>query len=127
MGREVRRVAADWQHPVGEDGKFQPFFGGQMPNWKPGEATHYQMYETTTPGTPISPVMPSAQSLAHWLVEHQVSAFGEQTASYDAWLRVCQGHPAFSFAFERSRFVNGVENDYQAHKQGCDIHKGRVR
>ena len=28
-----------------------------MPDWKPDEKTHLQMYETCSEGTPISPVM----------------------------------------------------------------------
>lgn len=109
MGREVRRVAADWTHPVGQDGKFTPLFAAEMPRWTPGEASHYQMYETTSPGTPISPVMASPQALAHWLVEHQASAFAGQTASYEAWLGVCEGKPVFSCAIDQGTFISGVE------------------
>ncbi len=62
-----------------------------MPSWTDEERTHYQMYETTSEGTPISPVMESPEALARWLTDNGASAFAGQTASYDAWLRVCRG------------------------------------
>ena len=62
-----------------------------MPDWPAAERTHYQMYENTSEGTPISPVMDSPEALARWLVDNQASAFGRQTASYEAWLRIAYG------------------------------------
>jgi len=57
-----------------------------MPDFPQEERTHWQMYESTSEGTPISPVMESPESLARWLVDNQASAFGSQTATYEAWL-----------------------------------------
>lgn len=57
-----------------------------MPNWPTEERTHYQMYETCTEGTPISPVMDSPEKLARWLADNRASAFGSQTATYEQWL-----------------------------------------
>lgn len=63
-----------------------------MPEWKPEERTHYQMYEDTTEGTPISPVMESPEALARWLVDNRASVFGMGTqASYEQWLWLCNG------------------------------------
>lgn len=42
-----------------------------MPEWTPEEATHLQMYETVTEGTPVSPVFPDRIELARWLVDEQ--------------------------------------------------------
>lgn len=42
------------------------------PHWTPEEATHYQMYETVSEGTPVSPVFASLEELA----EHMVSVMG---------------------------------------------------
>jgi hypothetical protein len=64
-----------------------------MPKWTADGATYFQMYETTTEGTSISPVMDSPESLARWLADNKASAFADQTASYDAWLKVCRGRP----------------------------------
>lgn len=57
-----------------------------MPDWPIEQRTHYQMYETCTEGTPISPVMDSPEKLARWLADNKASAFGSQTATYEQWL-----------------------------------------
>lgn len=57
-----------------------------MPEWPPEVATHYQMYETTSEGTPISPPMPTPEALARWLADNNASAFGSMGASYEGWL-----------------------------------------
>lgn len=62
-----------------------------MPDWPESERTHFQMYETTSEGTPISPPMESPEALARWLVDNNASAFADQTASYEGWLRVANG------------------------------------
>ena len=113
MGREVRHVAADWEHPVDPTGRYEPMFTHMMPRWREGEEMYYQMYETTTAGTPISPPMESPERLARWLVEDQADAGIRQTASYEAWLRVCQGTPACTFMTVDGEALNGVEAGYQ--------------
>ncbi len=145
MGREVRCVPANWQHPIrhkrgsyNPDG-FVPLRGGSfaealtdwqreaakwdegfirsykpgggwepkearhdysyaeyageepraeeyMPDWPDAERTHWQMYEDTTEGTPISPVCATPEELAHWLADNGASSFGDMTATYDQWL-----------------------------------------
>jgi hypothetical protein len=129
MGREVRRVPADWQHPRDDNGEYIPLFdgytkrverwdrekaewdagirptygedfagtyeewdgerpepSGYMPDWPAEERTHLQMYEDTTEGTPISPVMSSPEELARWLADNAASWFGGYTADYEQWL-----------------------------------------
>lgn len=139
MGREVRRVPANWEHPKKENGEYIPLLGGNfaerlaqweegkrkwdegfretwgdgekwiprtpdengtyedwdgerpveseyMPQWPEAEKTHLQMYQNTSEGTPISPVMETPEELARWLVDNNASAFGGQTASYEGWL-----------------------------------------
>lgn len=133
MGRELRRVPADWKHPLARSGvdvwgdKYRPLFastdvwkkllvwmleyqqyekgvhpdqkkieeccyafsdwdGGPpdpsdyMPNWPKSERTHYQWYESTSEGTPISPVCESREELARWLSTNE-------GGSYEEWLR----------------------------------------
>lgn len=124
MGREVRRVPKGWEHPRDENGNYIPlhdqsdgWFSGRtqqndvgvMPHWREEERTHYQMYETTTEGTPISPVMKSPEALAKWLVDNKVSAYAGMTASYDAWLSVCRGGYAPSIAIGPNGISSGVE------------------
>lgn len=159
MGREVRRVPADWVHPRREDAErsLQPMFGRSfaeaakewkehllaweaghnpffdkprkdedteefweynggppdrdyyLPDWPEETRTHYQMYETCTEGTPISPVMETPEKLARWLTDNNASAFGEQIASYEAWLRVVNGGYACSAAISEKGLESGVE------------------
>ena len=71
------------------DGK-RPGPESYMPDWPAAERTHFQMYETTTEGTPISPVMESPETLARWLADTGASSFGPRTATYEAWLAVCR-------------------------------------
>ena len=106
MGREIRKVPANWEHPKKDDGNYHPMFnkyyGDALNNWikehdkwmngthpdlvdktttkeeypfyaqwngnppdieyyqtkkyKPEELTHIQLYQTTSEGTPISPI-----------------------------------------------------------------------
>jgi hypothetical protein len=60
-----------------------------MPDWPAEQCTHFQMYETTTEGTPISPVCASAEELARWLTDNGASAFGPMRATYEQWLALC--------------------------------------
>lgn len=137
MGREVRMVPPDWQHPKRDDGSYQPIYdrsykeaadewerevvlwaNGEHPKQKeydntsryywdwtgspPDEEyhrpefpessrTHFQMYEDTSEGTPISPVMETPEALARWLTDNNASAFAGETATYEQWLSVARG------------------------------------
>lgn len=159
MGREVRRVPPDWQHPKDEDtgryiplhaprpltelrdeyvawfanweqwqrgehpeqrdyaatGTFTDWDGGPpnpddyMPPWEETERTHYQMYENTSEGTPISPVFATPEELARWLADTGASSFGSMTATYEQWLRVCRGGYAPSLVTDANGLRSGVE------------------
>jgi hypothetical protein len=144
MGREVRRVPANWQHPKESDSRgrdrykplhqdyakqAQAFLAMQaekglqealdyygvapnqedyMPDWTEAECTHYQMYETCSEGTPISPVMESPEQLARWLADNGASSFGSMTATYEQWLPICQGGWAPSAVMSNGRIESGV-------------------
>lgn len=147
---EVRKVPADWQHPVSDMGRYsdgsiayvglfadyraaremwlsqrdqwsaglhelqrgiwepipaslagytyeevngaQPVPEDFMPDWPPAECTHFQMYETCTEGSPISPPFESVEALCHWLVLNKVSCFGKSRfLTYEQWLSVASG------------------------------------
>jgi hypothetical protein len=109
MGREVRKVPASWQHPTSPKGGFIPLETDDMPQWTEAEATHFQMYENVTEGTPISPVMDSPEALAHWLADTKASAFADHPASYEAWLKVCRGSVAHAATISKGEIVSGVE------------------
>ncbi|WP_222165879.1 hypothetical protein [Edaphocola aurantiacus] len=119
MGREIRKVPSNWEHPRDENGKFKPMFAesyeqvlkkwiennslwseGKHPsqaefpketrdckfyaewagdppnveyynpnNWSKQEANCYQVYETTSEGTPVSPIFENTKSLERWLIQ----------------------------------------------------------
>lgn len=157
MGREVRRVPANWQHPTNGGGASKALFDGAeyesrarewdeeatkwargefpdyasedsrkltyvewngerpdeadyMPRWSAEEATHLMMYETCSEGTPISPAFATPEELARWLADNGASAFGDSTASYEAWLRVARGGYACSGVYTPATgLISGVE------------------
>jgi len=77
------------------------------PTWSPDEQTHYQMYETVSEGTPVSPVLDSPEALARWLADTGADA-GAGTATYAQWLRVCRGGYAPTFVLHDGRIESGV-------------------
>jgi hypothetical protein len=79
-----------------------------MPDWPSEELTHLQMYENTSEGTPISPVMASPEQLARWLADNNASAFGPMKATYEEWLRVCRGGYAPSMVVTDGIISSGV-------------------
>ncbi|WP_273280899.1 hypothetical protein [Pseudooceanicola atlanticus] len=169
MGREVRKVPYNWNHPKTSDDAYIPLRGGSfkrdaeewdfgyqnwkeglrakyvfdaeagegrdewvpkdddmgmpysewagcrpddadyMPDWPDEERTHFQMYEDTSEGTPISPVMETPEELARWLADNGASAFGDMTATYEQWLPICRGGFAPSMVVTGGRIISGVE------------------
>ena len=165
MGREVRRVPADWQHPKyltggmrGPEERYKPLYPGDKyqprvdewddecaqwkrgehpdqadadaetramcyeqyagqrphrddytPNWPAEQRTHLMMYEDTSEGTPISPAFEMPEELARWLADTNASAFGQEGAAYEAWLRIARGGWAPSMVFTpEAGLQNGV-------------------
>jgi hypothetical protein len=166
MGREVRRVPANWEHPKNAQGHYIPLFGRSfvedhsewmttkanwikglrsdfeggwtprigdeltmsledwngkepvesdyMPDWPESERTHFQMYEDTTEGTPISPVMATPEELAHWLADNNASAFGDMTATYKQWLATIRLGYAVSAVVDSKGLRSGVAAESDA-------------
>ena len=134
VSREVRMVPVDWQHPRDErTGQYIGLFDGAsyerhvayaaeyddpeekpdpdwfMPRWKDGERTHFQMYETVSEGTPISPPQPTKEHLARWLAENDANAGAGATATYEEWLAcIEEGSSLASFVVVDGEIVNGV-------------------
>lgn len=143
MGREVRRVPMNWEHPRDERGTYIPLREGYssrladwsaarglwagdtvsfvayygecpdaleyMPEWSDEEAIGWQMYEDTSDGTPISPVMESPEALARWLDDNNASAFGDMTATYAGWLQMIYRGWAPSMVMANGVISSGVE------------------
>ena len=121
MGREIRRVPKNWNHPKHENGSFKPMFdqsstsafnewmeafeafkAGEIneackeygydkndpylafchyygeppraeyyrPEWDKSSATWWQVYETVSEGTPVSPPFETQDELIDYLVEN---------------------------------------------------------
>ena len=97
MGREVRRVPPDWEHPTDEDGNWIPVldrpydpmatdelgdpYGAidHRPNWTDEERTHYQWYENVSEGTPMSPPFSTKARLVQFIVENGDPVYGDIT------------------------------------------------
>jgi hypothetical protein len=118
MGREIRSVPPDWEHPKDERGHHLPLHDetrlqrlwsivrydlgwylkpknwkriteiGELwpdptycrPYWPKRKATAFQMYETVSEGTPVSPAFETLDELKDWLInqgysEHAASEF----------------------------------------------------
>jgi hypothetical protein len=87
----------------------RPDSNDYMPSFPEGSATYYMMYETTSEGTPISPPFETPEQLASWLYKTGASAFADQTASYESWLRVAKGGFACSAVISGGELKSGVE------------------
>jgi hypothetical protein len=66
MGREIRKVPKNWEHPKDEQGKYKPMVDEQ--EWTEEEAVCFQIYETVSEGTPVSPVFDTLADMEDWLV-----------------------------------------------------------
>lgn len=109
MGREVRRVPENWEHPTNNNGNHIPMFEYSYPDWEEEDKTHIQMYENTTEGTPISPVFDNAEDLAQWLVDNKARSFGSATATFDQWMNTIKAGYAPSMVVKNGQSMSGVE------------------
>lgn len=82
--------------------------GDYMPNFPPGTATHYMMYETCSEGTPISPAFSTPEALAGWLADTGASVFGDMTATYEEWLRIAGGSPSVGLMVSSAGFTPAI-------------------
>jgi len=125
MGREVRFVPKDWRHPINEYGRYKPLHPRRILAYhEPGEpeipedelmpdfgndATHFQMYEDCSEGTPISPICETPEELAQWLADNEASAFAGMTATYEQWLSTIRKGSAPSGIIDSTGLHSGVE------------------
>lgn len=82
-------------------------------NWKeepPPTGDAWQMWETTSEGSPISPPKATPEALARWLADNNASAFGHDGASYESWMRMIVGSGwAPSAVMVDGMMMSGVE------------------
>ena len=70
---------------------------------EPPEGDGWQMWETTSEGSPMSPVFTTPAELASWLARTRASMFGSSTASEAEWLSIIMGED-----FAHSEIAPGV-------------------
>lgn len=84
----------------------------KVPSWMHSFEHDYgwQMWETTSEGSPISPIFDDPQSLARWLADEEVSTFGSMTTTYERWLSMIMGPgSAPSAVIADGKMMSGVE------------------
>lgn len=84
-GRPVPLTDAQREHCYSDWVGERPCEEDYMPIWDESERTHYQLYETTTEGTPVSPVMRSLKELAEWLGKNKVNAYANLSLTEADW------------------------------------------
>jgi hypothetical protein len=138
MSREVRPVALDWEHPLGEgaysDGspRYIPLFARSamrfhlddraahpedyedgidpadyMPELREGTPYGWQLYETVTEGTPLSPVFATKEDLAAWM--SSPAADRERVSPAVAAKFIEAGSAPSFFSSPQTGFVSGVQ------------------
>jgi hypothetical protein len=87
---------------------------------EPPEGPGWQMWETTSEGSPISPVFPTPEELARWLADTGASAFGDETATYEEWLATIRRGWAVSAVCTPGRGLeSGVAGQAAAEAEFC--------
>lgn len=76
---------------------------------EPPAGEGWQMWETVSEGSPISPVFASPEGLARWLPDTNASAGGAQTANYGQWLAMIQAGWAPSMVVDADGVKSGVQ------------------
>lgn len=74
-----------WEHHGAPPEREEYMFEAPHP-----DRSFYQMYETVSEGTPLTPVFSTAEELARYCVKH-LPGFGGITGTYDQWLEVALG------------------------------------
>jgi hypothetical protein len=70
----------------------------------------WQMWETTSEGSPTSPVCDSPEELAHWLTDSGASTFAGMTTTYKRWLAMIRaGSSVASTVAIGDQLVSGVD------------------
>lgn len=89
MGRELKRVPMDFDHPIDEiwPGYLPPEDHDEDEEWEgtdPPEGEGFQLWETTTEGSPQSPVFATLDELCAFAAEH-CTTFATNRATAEQW------------------------------------------
>jgi len=92
--RELRRVPMDFSHPIGEvwPGFLSPegLSDDELDAWvgtDPPTGEGFQLWETTSEGSPVSPVFETDEALAEWC-EANATPFASFKWSRERWLNM---------------------------------------
>lgn len=142
LNREIRTVPLDWQHPRHESGKYIPLQdrrlaytqaelaelvnqghslteieGWFMPDFSALDKEHLGLcvYETTTEGTPLTPVRPDTPegrwALVAYCASH-LSVFADRRLNAEAWAELLFGDSIAAIHLDNGRvefsFKEGV-------------------
>jgi hypothetical protein len=89
--------------------KIESYGCPDFPFTEPPVGPYYQLWETTSEGSPMSPAFETPEELAHWLEDNNTSAFGGETANYQQWLKFIHGPGWAPSAFMRNgELISGV-------------------
>jgi len=69
----------------------------------------WQLWETVTEGSPVSPVFATPEQLARWLVQPGNDTSITRGTSYAVWLRMIEEGWAMSMVMSNGRLQSGVE------------------
>jgi hypothetical protein len=95
FNERVKQLSDDWY----ENERYDP---------PTGDA--WQLWETTSEGSPISPPCETPEKLAQWLVDNNASSFGSDTLPYETWLKFIKDEQwAPSMVMDGQRLMSGVE------------------
>lgn len=83
---------------------------------EPPAGEGWQMWETVSEGSPISPVFASPEELARWLADRDASAGGMQGASYAQWLGMIRAGWAPSMVIDADGVKSGVQAVAELHR-----------
>lgn len=91
-----------------------PVCGGDgkvCPRVEVPEGPGYQLWETVSEGSPLSPSFETPEELARWLADNNASSGGRTTETYEVWLAWIKG-PAWSPSFVVG--PGGIQSGVQA-------------
>lgn len=77
-------------------------------NYEPPIGEGWQMWETTSEGSPMSPIFSTPEELAQWLTDSKASAFGRETATYSQWMGMIKAGWAMSAVSHDGIIESGV-------------------
>ena len=109
MGREIKRVPLDFEWPM--DQVWEGFFD-QEPN-EPPEGEGWQVWETVSEGSPVTPVFATSNELVDYLAEggdEWCRRRGDAPPSYEAALNFVEQGECMSMTMQSGVIKQGIDS-----------------